>query len=765
MPSDNAVHRFVRVRRNPHVTSVTGEKFDLWKTGWSLFVQIPKDIQPELVPGLLVAENVVPYDGDKCASSILQNVQISGLLDDGHEVLVRTGHLNGATPFGASFDGGEFKPIDAPSGSEIYTCPDLDVQESTLDDCNSEPVGTPALRSSGVRATRTKHVTLSKDNMNKRLGVQIRQHRDRLEVKEVGEGLISRWNEDHPERTFEETVNVPVPRVMEETVEAVKHVPQEHVQSNTVDQIVAVPVPRIREETGQVIQRIPQDRISDRSGEQVIDIFIRHIQEKLVGMIHLILQERISERSGAELALRIQEELLQTYERIVETFMEVPVPQIQERSVEGTTSTSTPTLFAQRKPLKTSLWEKTLCTLHLSSARDHLQSLGSGRHPSRRRTLGVVLSVSNVARSLTGKCPVSRLSVEETMFSTLSSPKQVPDKGIHTAERYQDEDETNKAKVEAKKQAVAEEKTQRREQHDVRLLEAALPGAMEAVTKAESTIDSVAVVAGSLVADAGEEMSDSVETTIKETEVAAAEAHSAIQVSRKQVTQRISEAKAFALDVRRVASAEYASPRQDRSCASCEATPSSHHSNHADCGGNASGQFLDRVVDVPVVMQRHVPTIQKVQKTVEVLQVQFIDKLVDDPTVMQRPMSTSQGAQHHVDISASMERLTLATQIADGPCHFAISEDNSDELNEPADEEDHSGSDQGGWLECENKKRRIPNQSETVFEGPSMECKGSEGSDPKRFEDLVLFYSQSRRTDEDEPLDEAEKEQAMDNLV
>ena len=112
-----------------------------------------------------------------------------------------------------------------------------------------------------------------------------------------------------------------------------------------------------------------------------------------------------------------------------------------------------------------------------------------------------------------------------------------------------------------------------------------------------------------------------------------------------------------------------------------------------------------------------------------------------------------------------MERPTPATQVAHGPCHFAIGEDDSDELNEPADEKDHSGSDQGGWLERENKKRRISNQSETVFEGPSLECKGSEGSDPKRFEDLVLPYSQSRRKGEDAPLDEAEKEQAMDNLV
>ena len=58
----------------------------------------------------------------------------------------------------------------------------------------------------------------------------------------------------------------------------------------------------------------------------------------------------------------------------------------------GTNSTSTPTLFAQRKPLKTSLWKETLCTLRLSNARDHLPSIGSGRHPSRKRMLAVVLS-------------------------------------------------------------------------------------------------------------------------------------------------------------------------------------------------------------------------------------------------------------------------------------------------------------------------------------------------------------------------------------
>ena len=41
-------------------------------------------------------------------------------------------------------------------------------------------------------------------------------------------------------------------------------------------------------------------------------------------------------------------------------------------------------------------------------------------------------------------------------------------------------------------------------------------------------------------------------------------------------------------------------------------------------------------MDVPVVMQRQVPVIQNVQKTVEVPLVQFIDKVVDVSVIMQR---------------------------------------------------------------------------------------------------------------------------------
>ena len=52
------------------------------------------------------------------------------------------------------------------------------------------------------------------------------------------------------ERLVEEIVDVPIPQVMEKTVEVAKHIPQEPVQSYTLEQIVDMPVPRIRKETG-----------------------------------------------------------------------------------------------------------------------------------------------------------------------------------------------------------------------------------------------------------------------------------------------------------------------------------------------------------------------------------------------------------------------------------------------------------------------------------------------------------------------------------
>ena len=50
-------------------------------------------------------------------------------------------------------------------------------------------------------------------------------------------------------------------------------------------------------------------------------------------------------------------------------------------------------------------------------------------------------------------------------------------------------------------------------------------------------------------------------------------------------------------------------------------------------------RIIDRIVDVTVAMQRQVPTIQTVLQAGEHLPVQFLDRVVDMPIVMQQKRS------------------------------------------------------------------------------------------------------------------------------
>ena len=62
-------------------------------------------------------------------------------------------------------------------------------------------------------------------------------------------------------------------------------------------------------------------------------------------------------------------------------------------------------------------------------------------------------------------------------------------------------------------------------------------------------------------------------------------------------------------------------------------------------------QYIDKIADAPVVMRGQVPTIQTVQKTVEVPQVQFIDRVVEVPVVTQRreiPSMPQEQIQEHI---------------------------------------------------------------------------------------------------------------------
>ena len=132
--------------------------------------------------------------------------------------------------------------------------------------------------------------------------------------------------------------------------------------------------------------------------------------------------------------------------------------------------------------------------------------------------------------------------------------------------------------------------------------------------------------------------------------------------------------------------------------------------------------------------QRHVFAIQNAHKTVEVPRVQYIDKVADIQLDVQRQVSTIQAAQ---DID-EVENVTALTQ--------------SEVPNIPDGGED--------WLEQENKRRRLPTPAEAVSESHADE------SDFDRFEDLVLPSPEGKTlfvsiASGDEAEDESDKEQEM----
>jgi len=100
---------------DPHIQNVVGDAFDLWRTGWSNFLQIPLHLDGQ-EPRLLLRGNVERYWGDGCAPAFLQEVSVSGQRLHGRKVFVKSGSLETTSPFAVKVDGAPLRTI-APEGT------------------------------------------------------------------------------------------------------------------------------------------------------------------------------------------------------------------------------------------------------------------------------------------------------------------------------------------------------------------------------------------------------------------------------------------------------------------------------------------------------------------------------------------------------------------------------------------------------------------------------------------------------------------------
>lgn len=110
---------------------------------------------------------------------------------------------------------------------------------------------------------------------------------------------------------------------------------------------------------------------------------------------------------------------------------------------------------------------------------------------------------------------------------------------------------------EQKQRARAEEQQMKNEQRDAKLLELALPDAMEVVTTAEDMLDMVVTTASPLSMDTSDKINESALATIKDTEKAVAKASESIKTARIKLAQKITAAKQFAPEAKKVALTEY----------------------------------------------------------------------------------------------------------------------------------------------------------------------------------------------------------------
>jgi len=110
---------------------------------------------------------------------------------------------------------------------------------------------------------------------------------------------------------------------------------------------------------------------------------------------------------------------------------------------------------------------------------------------------------------------------------------------------------------EEKERAKAAEGMAKAEQRDAKSLEEALPEAIDIVTVAEDALDLVVTAASPLSIEFADANSEPIQVAIKDTEAAVGKAVEAIKTARAKLNKKVTEAKAFAPEAKKVALTEY----------------------------------------------------------------------------------------------------------------------------------------------------------------------------------------------------------------
>ena len=365
---------------DPHVTSVTGKKFDLYKTGRSSFVLIPEDILPESVPKLLITGNVVSYAGDLCAPTSWQNVQISESMADGHEVLARAVQAEdeGFRESSSESLAGTLlqnKILRVIKKNLVKKCLEMLAESAELNDdytesyeqfgkcLNSgnhedstvgakiaEPLSLNASASEDEQLNLKEHIDHTKGEPNVISSIACQS------IAAVSSspvlGILRKKSPEvlHMIDSVEESaVQQPMPQIMEEIIEVIQLVPVimkvqktvEVPQVQYIDKIVDVPV---------VAQR---HVLTSQSVQKTVEVSQVQFPDRVVGVLVMMqrqvpqepIQERIVEETDVAVT-RVKEEIIEVVKEIlIEGVKPIPQERVQNYTVEQTVDVPVPQIL------------------------------------------------------------------------------------------------------------------------------------------------------------------------------------------------------------------------------------------------------------------------------------------------------------------------------------------------------------------------------------------------------------------------------------
>ena len=443
--------------------------------------------------------------------------------------------------------------------------------------------------------------------------------------------------------------DVLVPPIMEEIVKVVKVVFQEQIAERICEQIADVDGSQVAEQDTEVSKTSNRDRTLQRAVEQIFDVPVPEMVNQLVEEPKTVLQERIRQRTVEQI---VDAPVPQTVEEQAEVFRGFSQDRIQQRAVEQiieNPANSVAEMIVEVPVIQTP--ERTQQVVNT-----HVQHVVNAVEAEKPKIIELTVQKKRPIIQEKMNQMTKPVKIPQVQFLTLDKVVDMP--GV--VQRQVSTDQTVQKTVEVPPLRLTDKVS------DIPVVaQRQIPVMVQTVQKTMEIphlqcVDNVSDVPVVSVVPAPQVQVS--EKTVEISQLQAAE--KIVETRGTQTSEKLGTALVCqSTQAEIVEAVEIGALFPAESAVLVPvAVPKTFNSPRV--------QLIDRVVDIPVMAQRHVPSAPGVQKIVEMSKGQFSDGHVDMPVVAQRQVPMIPNVQKTVEVP----QIQYIDKIEDAPV-VARSED------------------------------------------------------------------------------------------